>query len=48
VPEGILWSPHEFVGTDGNFQNSITQSSTQRIGGGSVFNSTVVKIRLER
>jgi anaerobic selenocysteine-containing dehydrogenase len=47
VPEGILWAPHEFVGMDGNFQNSITQSSTQRIGGGSVFNSTVVKIRLE-
>ncbi len=45
VPEGVLWAPHEFVGMDGNFQNSITKSRPQRIGGGAEFNSTVVKIR---
>ena len=45
VPTGVLWSPHEFVGLDGNFQNSITQSKTQRIGGGAIFNSTVVQIK---
>jgi len=45
VPEGILWAPHEFVGLDGNPQNSITRGRPQRIGGGSVFNSTIVKIR---
>lgn len=45
VPNNVLWSPHEFTGLDGNFHNSVTQSKAQRIGGGSVFNSTVVKIR---
>ena len=45
VPVGVLWAAHEFIGLDGNVHNSITQSKTQRIGGGAIFNSTVVKIR---
>ncbi|RJQ49729.1 MAG: formate dehydrogenase [Desulfobacteraceae bacterium] len=45
VPPGVLWAPHEFFGLDGNFQNSITGSRTQRFGGGSTFNSTIVRIR---
>ena len=45
VPNTVLWSPHEFTGLDGNFHNSVTQSKAQRIGGGSVYNSTVVKIK---
>jgi anaerobic selenocysteine-containing dehydrogenase len=45
VPAGVLWSPKQFVGHDGNPQNSLTNSYPQRIGGGSVYNSTIVGIK---
>jgi anaerobic selenocysteine-containing dehydrogenase len=45
VPAGILWSPKQFSGLDGSPQNSLTESRPQEVGGGSVYNSTVVRIR---
>jgi anaerobic selenocysteine-containing dehydrogenase len=45
VPKNLLWSPHEFKGLDGNPQNCITPGKSQPMGGGNVFNSTVVKIK---
>ena len=45
VPEGVLWAPHEFTDQNGQSHNSITNSVTQRIGGGNMFNSTIVKIK---
>ena len=45
VPTGVLWSPKQFLGLDGSPQNSLTQSRPQEVGGGSVYNSTVVRIR---
>lgn len=47
VPEGVLWSPKELTGLDSNPLNSLSVSVPQRIGGGSVFNSTVVRIRVD-
>ncbi|UCF82586.1 MAG: molybdopterin-dependent oxidoreductase [Desulfobacteraceae bacterium] len=44
VPAGVLWSPKQFVGHDGNPQNCLTKSCPQRVGGGSVFNSTIVRV----
>jgi anaerobic selenocysteine-containing dehydrogenase len=46
VPTGVLWSPKQFLGLDGNPQNSLTESRPQAIGGGAVYNSTAVRIRL--
>jgi anaerobic selenocysteine-containing dehydrogenase len=45
VPAGILWSPKQFSGLDGSPQNNLTESCPQEVGGGSVYNSTVVRIR---
>ena len=45
MPKNLLWSPHEFKGLDGNPQNSITPGKSQPMGGGNVYNSTVVKIK---
>ncbi|MFW9830428.1 MAG: molybdopterin-dependent oxidoreductase [Candidatus Thorarchaeota archaeon] len=44
LPE-TLWSPRQFIGLGGNPQNSLTPDSPQPIGGGSVFNSTYVKLQ---
>ena len=45
VPPGVLWSPKEVRGLEGRPQNLLSPSEPQFIGGGSVFNSTLVKIR---
>jgi predicted molibdopterin-dependent oxidoreductase YjgC len=45
VPTGVLWSPKQFLGLDGSPQNSLTESRPQDVGGGSVYNSTVVRVR---
>ncbi|UNQ73835.1 molybdopterin-dependent oxidoreductase [Infirmifilum sp. NZ] len=45
VPRGVLWSPRELVGLNGNPQNVLVSAETQPIGGGPVFNSTTVIIR---
>ncbi len=44
VPEGVLWTPS--LGADMNKTplNTITSSSTQKIGGASTFNSTIVSL----
>jgi len=45
VPEGLLWSPKLGCGLEGKPQNLLTPADPQTIGGGSVFNSTCVKVR---
>ena len=45
VPPGILWTPRQGKDIEGTFQNSIMPDTTQKIGGGPIFNSTRVKIR---
>lgn len=45
VPPGVLWSPRQLIGLDGQPQNAITSSRTQELGGGSTFNSTLVKVK---
>jgi len=47
VPKGVLWSPRQFIGLNGEPQNSLTPTITQKIGGGPIFNSIVVKIFLD-
>jgi anaerobic selenocysteine-containing dehydrogenase len=45
VPQGALWCPRQFTGTDGNPHNILTSGRTQPIGNGSILNSTVVRMR---
>ncbi|MBU7011186.1 MAG: molybdopterin-dependent oxidoreductase [Theionarchaea archaeon] len=45
VPRGVLWAPRQGKDIEGTPQNSIMPDTTQKIGGGPVFNSTVVTIR---
>jgi len=45
VPKGVLWSPRECRDIDGKPQNTIIPNTTQKIGGGSIFNTTIVKIK---
>lgn len=44
IPSGVLWSPKMLTGLNGNPLNILTPSTTQRIGGGPIFNSTKVRI----
>jgi anaerobic selenocysteine-containing dehydrogenase len=45
VPRGVLWAPRQGKDIEGTLQNCIMPDTTQKIGGGPVFNSTLVKIR---
>jgi anaerobic selenocysteine-containing dehydrogenase len=45
VPKGVLWSPRECEDLDGEPQNNVVPDTTQKLGGGSTFNTTIVKIR---
>jgi anaerobic selenocysteine-containing dehydrogenase len=45
VPKGVLWSPRECKDLDGEPQNNVVPDTTQKLGGGSTFNTTIVKIR---
>jgi anaerobic selenocysteine-containing dehydrogenase len=44
VPRGVLWSPRLLKGLDGKPQNLVMSGEAQAIGGGPVFNSTIVKV----
>ena len=44
VPVGVLWSPKQFPGKNGVPFNTVCSSTPQPLGGGPVFNSTVVRI----
>ncbi|MHA2298537.1 MAG: molybdopterin-dependent oxidoreductase [Candidatus Hodarchaeales archaeon] len=44
VPKGVLWSPRQLTGLNGEPQNSLTSCKTQKIGKGPTFNSTIVKL----
>jgi anaerobic selenocysteine-containing dehydrogenase len=45
VPPGVLWAPRQGNDIEGIPQNSIVPDTTQEIGGGPIFNTTVVNIR---
>ena len=45
VPQNVLWAPRQGKDIEGTPQNVIIPDTTQKIGGGPVCNSTVVKIR---
>lgn len=45
VPQGVLWAPRQGKDIEGVPQNSIVPDIIQKIGGGPVFNSTLVKVR---
>lgn len=45
VPRGVLWSPRQLEGLNGETQNVLVPPVRQKIGGGAVFNSTLVNIR---
>ncbi|WXG44654.1 MAG: molybdopterin-dependent oxidoreductase [Promethearchaeati archaeon SRVP18_Atabeyarchaeia-1] len=45
VPKGVLWSPRECRDLNGKPQNTIIPDTIQNLGGGSTFNTTVVKVR---
>jgi anaerobic selenocysteine-containing dehydrogenase len=45
VPPGVVWVPRQGKDTQGLPQNCIIPDTTQDIGGGPVFNSTLVKIK---
>ncbi|MCD6563257.1 MAG: molybdopterin-dependent oxidoreductase [Thermoproteales archaeon] len=45
VLPGVLWSPRQLVGLNNVPQNVLISSDTQKIGGGPIFNSTLVRIR---
>ncbi len=47
VPKGVLWSPRQLRGLNGEPQNLLVTGETQRIGGGPIFNSTRVRIRVD-
>ncbi len=46
VPKGVLWAPRQSIGLNDEPQNALTPSITQKIGNGSVYNSTIVRLRL--
>jgi len=46
VPKGVLWSPRQSIGLNDEPQNALTPSTTQEIGKGSIFNSTIVRLQL--
>jgi len=46
VPRGILWSPRLLKGLDGEPQNLLMPGDAQLIGGGPIFNSTLVNVNL--
>ncbi|MFO7798100.1 MAG: molybdopterin-dependent oxidoreductase [Promethearchaeati archaeon] len=45
MKKGVLWAPKLVIGLDGNPVNILTSNIPQKIGGGSSFNSTKVRIR---
>ena len=45
VGTGVLWMPREIKGLKGVIQNSLTPGTTQKLGGGPVFNSVKVQIK---
>ncbi len=45
VPEGILWAPRECKDINGKPQNVIVSDTTQKLGRGPTFNTTIVKIK---
>jgi anaerobic selenocysteine-containing dehydrogenase len=45
VPQGVVWSPKETAGLDGKPQNGLVAGERQRLGNGSLFNSTRVTLR---
>ena len=47
VPRGVLWAPRESGDINGKPQNTITPDTTQKLGGGPIFNATTVKIRTQ-
>ncbi|UCH58138.1 MAG: molybdopterin-dependent oxidoreductase [Candidatus Bathyarchaeota archaeon] len=44
TPPGVLWSPRLFTDLRGEPQNTVFPPETQAIGGGPLFNSTLVRI----
>jgi len=44
IQRGVLWSPRQLIGLNGEPQNSLIPSVTQKLGGGPIFNSSIVKI----
>ncbi|MFX1514536.1 MAG: molybdopterin-dependent oxidoreductase [Promethearchaeota archaeon] len=44
IPLGVLWSPKLLIGLSNKSQNILTPCTTQRIGKGPIFNSTIVRI----
>jgi anaerobic selenocysteine-containing dehydrogenase len=44
VARGVLWSPRLLKGLDGELQNLLMPGDVQALGGGPVFNSTIVKV----
>jgi anaerobic selenocysteine-containing dehydrogenase len=47
IPKGVLWSPKECRDLNGKPQNTIVPDATQQIGGGSTYNTTIVRVRKE-
>ena len=45
IPPGTLWAPRPSVGLNGVALNALVAGVSQKIGGGPIFNSTVVTIR---
>lgn len=45
IPSKVLWTPKLLTGLNGKPLNILTPSTTQKIGGGPIFNSITVKIR---
>jgi anaerobic selenocysteine-containing dehydrogenase len=47
VPKGILWSPRECRDLTGKPQNTVVSDAIQSLGGGSTYNTTIVRVRKE-
>lgn len=45
IPPRVLWSPKLLIGLNRKPLNILTPGTTQKIGGGPIFNSTIVKVR---
>jgi len=45
MKKGVLWAPKLVIGLDGNPLNILTSNTPQKIGGGSSFNSTKVRLK---
>jgi anaerobic selenocysteine-containing dehydrogenase len=45
VQPGVIWTPRELIDENDNIQNSLTPGTSQKIGGGPIFNTVRIRFK---